>query len=144
MATYKSDPTLIHASAEKVFGKLRNIEGLRDILANLPADRIPEDKRQIFENMTFTPDSITIPGGPVGSLTLKQTRLEEPRLIELSGVGAPVPLSLALHIEPKDEENCSAHVAVNLEIPAIMKPMVAGPMNQMVSQFSQVLSALSF
>lgn len=144
MATYKSDEVKLNSPAEAVFAKLSNLTGLRELLDRLPADRIPEENRAMFDGLQITSDSITIPGGPVGSITLQMSRLEEPSLIELQGVGTPVPLSLALHIKPLAADSCEARAEINLEIPAMLKPMISGPMQKAVGQFAHVLSALNF
>lgn len=144
MAKYKSEEVLLQAPAETVFAKLSNLENLRSLLDKVPADKIPEDKRAMFESITITPDSITVPGGPVGALTFRVSEKIEPTLIALSGEGSPVPLGLSMHISPESESSCKAMVDIDIEIPAIMKPMVSGPLQKMADQFGEVLKAIPF
>lgn len=144
MATYESEEKHLSASAESVYAKLSNLEGLKTLLDKVPGSAVPEDKRELLEGIEITPDTITIPGGPVGSVTLRKSRLIEPELIELKGEGTPVPLSLALKIRPEGESACVAKAVIDLEIPAMLKPMVSGPMQKMISQFGDVLGALNF
>lgn len=143
MATYKSQEVTLQAPAETVFAKLSNLENLRDLLKNVPEDKIPDDKKEMFDNIIITADSITVPGGPVGSLTFKVTKKEEPTLIALSGEGAPFAMGLALHIVP-DGPVSKARAVIDLEIPAMLKPMVSGPLQKMADQFGDVLKALPF
>lgn len=144
MANYNSPEVTLRASAEAVFSKLSNLENLRGLLEKVPADQIPADKREMFDNITITPDSITVPGGPVGSLTFKVREKVEPTLIRLEGEGSPVPLSLSLRISPVDVESCRAKAEIDIEIPAMLKPMVSGPIQKMADQFGQVLKAIPF
>ena len=95
MATFNSEEVSLNAPAEAVFAKLSNLENLRSLLDKVPADQIPADKMEMFNSITITPDSITVPGGPVGALTFKVKEKINPSLIKLEGEGAPVPLSLA-------------------------------------------------
>lgn len=144
MATYESEEKCLSASAEKVYAKLDNLEGLRDLLAKVPVSAVPDDKRALLEGIEITPDTITIPGGPVGSVKLRKCRSVEPELIELTGEGTPVPISLALKIKPVDASSCRARAVIDLDIPAMLKPMISGPMQKMVAQFGDVLGALNF
>ncbi|MDE6007930.1 MAG: hypothetical protein K2G90_01845 [Muribaculaceae bacterium] len=144
MAEYKSPLETLQASAEAVFAKLSNLENLKTLLDKVPADKIPDDKKAMFDSISITPDSITVPGGPVGALTFRLTKKVEPTLIALSGEGSPVPLSLAMHINPLTDSSCTAQVVIDIEIPAMLKPMISGPIQKMADQFGEVLRAIPF
>lgn len=144
MATYQSPEVSLHAPAEAVFAKLSNLENLRSLLEKVPADQIPADKREMFDNITITADSITVPGGPVGSLTFRVKEKREPSLIRLEGEGSPVPLSLSLSIAPDGADYSRAQAEIDIAIPAMLKPMVSGPIQKMADQFGQVLKAIPF
>ncbi len=144
MVTYSSKDISINAPAEAVYSKMNNLEGLASLLNQVPADQIPEDKRGMLESLDITSDSITIPGGPVGSITLRKSRSIEPTLIEMTGENSPVPLGLSLHITEDGPDHCHARAEIALEIPAMLKPMISGPMQKMVEQFGDVLSAINF
>ncbi|MBD5236860.1 MAG: SRPBCC family protein [Bacteroidales bacterium] len=144
MAEYKSAETPIKASAEAVYNKLSNLEGLKELMARVPQDQIPDDQRDLFNQVKITSDTLSFPAGPVGELTLKLTETVEPTYIRLEGVGAPVPMALMLHIHPSTDVSCTAEVAVDLSIPPMLKPMVSGPLNKMVSQFADMLRQLPY
>lgn len=144
MTTIKSDKTLINAPAEVVYSKLSNLENLKDLLEKVPTDKVPEDKREMLENLKITSDSIEIPGGPAGVITLKVKDKLEPSLIRMEGEGTPIPLSMQLEIEPKTSESCEVQVSLSLEIPAMLKPMISGPVKKIVEQFAQMLKAIPF
>lgn len=139
MATYKSETVGLAYPAETVFGKLSNLEGLGNVIKNIPEDKVPADQRAMLEQVNVTSDTITFPGGPVGSITLRLNDLKSPSLISLVGQGTPVPLTLAMHITPLTPETCEAYVEIDLQIPAMLKPMVNGPMQKMTGQFAQML-----
>lgn len=144
MATYKSDEVPLKASAESVFSRLSNFESLKDLLAQVPADQIPADKKEMFDNIKLTNDSIELPGGPIGSIRLKVVERTAPSRITLKGEGTPVPLQLQLDIHPVDDSSCRAQAKVDLEIPAMLRPMIAGPMQKMTDQFGSVLRSIPF
>ena len=144
MANYSSGNVTIKASAEKVFDKLSNLENLQSMLEKVPADRIPEDKRQMFENIRITPDTIEVPGGPMGNLVFRVIERKSPSLIKLQGEGIPVAMSLSLHIRPETEETSLANVDLDIDIPAMLRPMIGGQIQKIADQFGDVLGAIPF
>ena len=139
MATYKSEVVSLAHPAERVFSKLSNLEGLGGMLKNVPADQIPADQMAMLEQVRVTPDTISFPGGPAGDVTLRLAETEAPSLIRLEGQGTPVPLSMTLHITPLTPESCETYVQIDIQIPAMLKPMVNGPLQRMADQFAQML-----
>lgn len=144
MTTIRSEKTTISAPAEKVFDKLSNLENLKPLLERVPREQIPEDKREIFDRMSITADTITLPAGPVGELTLRMTDRMPYSLIRLAGEGTPVPMSISMELEEKGHQQCEAVVVAALDIPIMLKPMVSGPLRKIVDQFAQVLGAINF
>lgn len=146
MATYNSEEISLMAPAEAVYSKLSNLDNLRSLLEKVPADKIPADKLEMFNSISVTPDSVTVPGGPVGALTFRMKEKVEPTLIKLAGEGLPpgIALSLSLHITPEGESTSKAKVTIDISIPAMLKPMVSGPLQKMADQFGQVLRAIPF
>lgn len=144
MASYRSEEVTLGAPAERVFEKLDNLQGLGDMIKNAPADQIPDDKRRMLEQITVTPDTISFPAGPMGAMTLRKTQSVAPTLLRLEGEGTPVPMSLTLNIIPMGEETSSASVEIDLQIPAMLKPMVNGPMQKMTTEFANMLRAVPF
>lgn len=144
MTTIKSEKTKIAAPAEKVFEKLSNLDNLKPLLEQIPADQIPDDKREMFENVKITNDTISIPAGPVGAINLRITDRLPYSLIQLTGEGTPVPMNLQLEIEPEGADACEVQVTFNLEIPMMLKPMVATPLKKVADQFAQVMGKIPF
>ena len=144
MATYSSGNVTLNAPATAVYDKLSNLENLRGLLNKVPADRIPEDKRQMFENIQITPDTIEVPGGPMGNLRFRVTERVSPSLIKLKGEGIPVEMALVLHVKPINDSSSSANVDIDINIPAMLKPRVGGQIQKIASQFGEVLGAIPF
>lgn len=144
MAIYSSGEVNLNTSAPNVFDKLSNLENLQGMLDKVPADRIPEDKRQMFENIRITPDTIEVPGGPMGNLVFRVTERIAPSLIKLKGEGIPIEMALILHLTPISDSSSSAKVDVDINLPAMLKPMVGGQIQKIANQFGEVLGAIPF
>lgn len=143
MAVYKSDKVTIEAPAATVYDKLSNLENLKGMLSKVPAERIPEDKRQMFENIRITPDTIEVPG-PMGNMVFRVVEREAPHLIRLQGEGLPIQLGLALHVSPQTAESSQAQVEIDLDLPMMLKPMIGGQIQKIADQFGDVLAAIPF
>ena len=144
MSIYSSDKITLNAPATAVYDKLSNLENLQGMLNKVPADKIPEDKRQMFENIRITQDTIEVPGGPMGNLLFRVTERVAPSLIKLKGEGIPIEMSLVLHIVPVNDTSSSANVDIDINIPAMLKPMIGGQIQKIANQFGEVLGAIPF
>ena len=144
MAIYSSGDIKLGAPAATVYDKLSNLENLQGLLDKVPASQIPEDKRQMFENIKLSRDTIEVPGGPMGNLVFRVTEREAPSLIKLKGEGIPIEMALVLHVKPETDTTSSAHVDIDINIPAMLKPMVGGQIQKIADQFGQVLGAIPF
>ena len=144
MSVYSSGNVVLNAPAASVFDKLSNLENLRSLLDKVPADKVPEDKRQMFENIKITPDTIEVPGGPMGNLVFRVTERIASSMIKLKGEGIPIEMALVLHVAPVTETTSSANVDIDINIPAMLKPMVGGQIQKIANQFGDVLGAIPF
>lgn len=142
MANFKSEAVTLNAPAETVWEKLSDLGKLKEMLANLPADQIPADKRDIFDNMDITSERITLPGGPTGPITLRKSGSNPYSLIRLEGEGTPVGMSLMMHIVPLNEFQSEATVEIDIKVPMMVVPMIKGPLQKIVDQFAQVLKSI--
>lgn len=146
MAEFKSEKKALNVSAETAFDKLKSPGALRPLLDKIPADQIPADKRAMFEQIQLTDDSITLPGGPMGSVTLRVANLERPSRIELRGEGVPVELVLRLDLTPTGEDSSEAQVSIILGVPKMLESMLlssmGGTLQKIVNQFADVLTSV--
>jgi hypothetical protein len=144
MAIYKSQIQPIAAPAEAVFDKLSDLSSLKTLLENVPQSAIPADKKEMFDAVRVTADTISFPAGPVGELTMKLTRRERPTLLVLEGLGAPVALSMSLEIGIISEQASEACVVIDIAIPPMLKPMIGGTLQKMADQFGEFLGKLNY
>lgn len=142
MAIFKSETVTLNYPAATVFNKLSDLEGLKGLLQNVPADKIPADKIEMFEKIEITPETIMIPGGPAGNITLRMSEKTPFSLIKMEGEGTPVPLTLMMRVSPLTDDSCEAVVEIDIKVPMLVMPMIKGPLQQIVDQFAQVLKTI--
>ena len=144
MSEYKSDKKIILAPAATVYSKLSNLENLRSFIEKIPEDKIPADKLETIKSMEVTADSITVKGGPTGSITLNIVERVPDSLIVLKPGALPMDLNLEIRIEDEGADTCALQVAIDADIPMMLRPMVKGPFSQMVTQFADMLAAIPY
>ena len=142
--SYKSDKIKLPYPAQTVYDRLSDLDGLSSLIKSVPTDKIPEQQRQMLEQVQVTSDTISFPAGPVGNITLKVVQRQAPDYIRLEGVGTPVPMSMALNVVPLSADTCEAYVEIDVSVPAMLKPMVNKPLQQMADQFGHMLRQMPF
>lgn len=143
MAEYKSKLIDLPQSANEIYDKLTDLRKLDKIIKDIPADQIPDDKRALINGIYVKTDSITIPGGPTGDITLVKGECVEPSKVIYNAQGTPVPVSITADIFATGADSCQVEVVASLIIPAMLKPMVNGPMQKMIDQVAMTLTQLA-
>lgn len=144
MSEYKSEIKNVAAPASAVFERLSNLENLKSFVDKLPEDRIPPEQLQQIKNMELTADSITVAGGPTGSVTLNIVKREPTSLIVLKPADLPLDLQLEIRIGDEGEDASTLQVAIVADLPMMLRHMVKGPFNQLVAQFADMLAAVPY
>lgn len=143
MADYISDAVALDKSADQIYDKLTDLKALEQAIKNIPADKVPEDKRELLEGITVDDETITIPGGPAGSITLAKSVCVRPVTVTYDGVGTPVPVRLTAHIQSTGADKCEVSVEAHIDVPKMLAPMINGPMKKMVAEVASNLKALN-
>lgn len=135
MARYQSKPALINSPVEEVYNRISNIASYQDKLDSLPAEA-----RAKLGEVRFEPDAIIITAQPVGEIKFVVEKKESPRLIALSAAQSPVPLTLSVNLEPREADTTAATAAIDVEIPAMLKPMIGGKMQEAADKFGELIA----
>ena len=133
MAEYKSKPFVLDTPAQNVAEKFSDFTRLQEYI-----DRLPESEREKVGDVAFTTDSIVMKTKQVGEITLKVVE-RTPRRIALMAVGSPVPMNLAIDITPLEGDRSEIVSSMNVDIPAMLKPMVGGTLQKAVYQFGELM-----
>lgn len=141
---FKSQTRTVAAPIEKVYGRLSNPENLRALLDNVPEDRLPADKLEQLKNVKITADSITLPGGPTGAVTLRLDRCVEPSLVRLKAADLPMSLAMELHLSEAGPAATEAYAEIIADIPMMLRPMVKGPLQQVADKVIELIAGIPF
>lgn len=145
MATdIKSSTALVQAPVESIYARFSNPENLKAIIDAAPEGRIPADKLEQIKQIQVTPDSITVPGGPTGAVTLKLVDCREPSLIRLKAMDVPIDLVLELHLKPVTAESAETQVQIVADIPMMLRPMLKGPLQQVADKVNEMVASIPY
>lgn len=137
MATFTSKPTIVNSPAEAIAAKFADLSAMQSVV-----DQIPEEERAKIGDIAFTTDSIIMKTPQVGDITLKVTE-RTPQRVCLTAMGSPVPMNLSVNIKPMAADQTELTTAMDVEIPAFLKPMVGGTLQKAVDQFGQLMQRLA-
>lgn len=135
MATYKSKPVVIAHPVSEVYDKISNIEAYQQKL-----DALPEQAREKLGDVRFEHDSIVITAAPVGEIRFTVEERTAPSRVRLKAEQSPVPLTLAVELEPESETSTKAVSKIEVEIPAMLKPLIGGKMQEAADKFGELLT----
>ncbi len=129
MATYKSKQVTISHPIEEVYERISNIGAYQQKLDSLPAE--VKDK---LGDVRFEPDAIVITAAPVGEIRFAVKERIKPSSVKLSAEQSPVPLTLSVNLTPDSDSQ------IDVEIPAMLKPMVGGKMQEAADKFGELIT----
>lgn len=134
MATYKSKPVSIGRPVEEVYNRIADIASYQKHI-----DSLPEEARQKIGDVQFTDDSISINAAPVGQLKFVVKERVAPSRVTLEAAQSPVPLRLVVELEPGGDDAAIATSIIDVEIPAMLRPLVGGKLQEASDKFGELL-----
>ena len=138
MATFKSPKTEIGKSADELFDRFSDLSNLQTVLDGLS----PEQRSQVGD-VEFTADSLKIVTPQVGAIEFTVVDRVHPSKIVFGTKSSPVPLSMELDIEPTGECSSSVQTLIEVEIPAMLRPLIGPQLQKAADKFGELISGLS-
>ena len=138
MAKYESKPVAVNQPVEVLFDRFSDISLFKNRI-----DEIPAEQRANLGDVTFEEDAICLNTPQVGQLKFKVTERTAPGHIAFSAVGSPIPLSMIIDITAIDETSSSVVTAIDIEIPAMLRPIIGGKMQEAADRFGEMIGKLN-
>lgn len=139
MTTYSSKPVDVNMSAATVFDRISNLGSFQERI-----DQLPEEVRAKIGSVTFTDDTIVINAAPMGDVTLRVTERIPSKRLALSAENSPVPLTLAVNLNEKGADSTEVVTAIDVEMPAMLRPMVGPKLQEAAEKFGDMIKNLAF
>lgn len=137
MAKYSGKPVVINHPASEVYNKISNLSSFQERLDTLPAEA-----REKLGDVRFTPDSIVITAPAVGEMTFNVAERVPDSLLKLQATNSPVPFAICINLKELSAESTEVNTVLDVEIPAMLRPMIGGKMQEAADKFSEMFSTL--
>ncbi|MCM1504037.1 MAG: hypothetical protein NC127_02445 [Muribaculum sp.] len=138
MTTYSSKPAVVPMPADAVYERVSDIESFESRIKELP-----EDVRAKMGEVRFTHDAIIINSAPVGEMTLNVSERVPGKRIAFSVANAPVPLVMAINLAAKDDSSTEVVTAIDVEMPAVLRPIVGPKLQQAAEKFGEMIKNIA-
>ena len=138
MAKYESKPVAVNQPIEALFGRFSDIS-----LFQQKIEEIPAEERANLVDVTFDAYAICINTPQVGLLKFQVTERTAPGHIVFSAVGSPIPLSMVIDIKSISESASEVVTAIDVEIPAMLRPLIGGKMQEAADKFGEMIGKLN-
>lgn len=138
MATYKSKPAKVNRSAEDLYSRFSDMSALQEQLNNLP-----EEQRKQIGDVEFTADTLRITTPQVGEIAFEIKERIAPSKIVFGTASSPVPLTMEVYIAPDGPAASEVTTVIDVEIPAIVRPIIGPQLQKAADKFGELISGLS-
>lgn len=132
MTSYTSTPKEVDMPASAIYARISDFSKFEDLIA-----RLPEEVRSQLGEVKFTTDTIVIPHNMLGQITLRVSERVPDKRIALKAENAPVPMFMAINLEAKTPELTEVQTAIDVDIPAMLKPMIGPKIEPMLKQSAE-------
>lgn len=138
MAKYESKPVAVNQPVEVLFDRFSDIS-----LFQQRINEIPQEERAKLGDVTFEPDAICLNTPQVGQLKFKVTERIAPGHVVFSAIGSPIPLSMAIDITATSDTSSTVVTAIEVDIPAMLRPLIGGKMQEAADKFGEMIGKLN-
>ncbi|MDE6454166.1 MAG: hypothetical protein K2L27_08195 [Muribaculaceae bacterium] len=137
MATYKAQPVEINRPVNEIADRFSDLTSLQTALDSLPAE-----ERAKVGDIEFTTDTIVMNTPQVGQVKFRVKEHSEKR-VAFAAEGMPMSMTIAVELKVLSADTTEATAVLEIDIPAMLRPMIGGTMQKAVDQFAQLIVNLN-
>jgi len=138
MAQFSSKEAVIAIPVADLYGRMSHLSGLQEQL-----DRLPQDQLAQIGEVRFTDDSVSITTAQVGEIRFNVVDRVESERVVFAAANSPVPMKLIVDMAPANEASTSLKSTIDVEIPAMLRPLVGGKMKEAAERFTELVAQLN-
>ncbi len=139
MTTYSSKTATLDMPVETVYKHISDIAAYQEKINGLP-----DEIKQKIGNVTFADDKITIKGAPMGDIELVVSERVENKRMALNAMNSPVPIIMSINLDEQGTGKTQVVTSIDVEMPAILKPMVGPKLQEAAEKFGDMIKNLAF
>ena len=123
---------------DAVYQRISHMSALQQRL-----EQLPQEQLAMIGEVKFSDNSVSINAPQVGEIRFDIVERIEPTRIVFAAANMPVAMSLAVDLHPTDAEHTEVTSTIDVEIPAMLRPLVGGKMQEAADRFTDLLSQLN-
>ena len=138
MTKYTGKTSVVNLPAAEISDKFADMSTFNDKLAGMP-----EDVRKHMGNLTFTRDSVCMDTKQAGKVVFKVTERDDRHIV--LACSFPLPISLTINLSPVADDAAKTEVStdVDIEIPAMLRPIIGPQMQKVADHFSTAMGSIA-
>ena len=138
MTKYTGKTSVVNLPAAEISDKYADMSTFNDKLAGMP-----EDVRKHMGDLTFTRDSVCMDTKQAGKVVFKVTERDDRHIV--LACSFPLPISLTLNLSPVADDAAKTEVStdVDIEIPAMLRPIIGPQMQKVADHFSTAMGSIA-
>lgn len=106
-------------------------------------DSLTDEQRAQVGEVRFSADSISIVTPQVGEIAFHVTDRVRPSKVVFGTKSSPVPLTMEVGIKPLSEASSEVQTVINVEIPAMLRPLIGPQLQKAADKFGELMAGLS-
>lgn len=138
MTKYTGKTSIVNLPTSEISDKFADMSTFNDKLAGMP-----EDVRKHMGDLTFTRDSVCMDTKQAGKVVFKVTERDDRHIV--LACSFPLPISLTLNLSPVADDAAKTEVStdVDIEIPAMLRPIIGPQMQKVADHFSTAMGSIA-
>lgn len=139
MAKYSGKPYRVNMGKEALYGRLSNLGDIRSRL-----DSIPEDLKAKMGTVSFPDDetlAFTAPG--VGEMKFRIAERNASDSVKFLADTGVVPIYVSLDLTAEGEDVTLLTASIEAEIPAMLRPLIGGKLQEAADKFGEMFGQLN-
>ena len=138
MTKYTGKTSVVNLPVAEISDKFADMSTFNDKLAGMP-----EDVRKHMGDLTFTSDSVCMDTKQAGKVVFKVTERDDRHIV--LACSFPLPISLTIHLSPVADDAAQTEVStdVDIEIPAMLRPIIGPQMQKVADHFSTAMGSIA-
>lgn len=135
MSKYTGKTVRVEAPAQQIADKFADLSKLNDF-----KDKIPEDQLKKLGDLRFEKDAIVIANPAFGEMKFRIVEHTTQRILMKAEGMLPLQIEVKL---AADGAQTDVTTIVDIELPAMLKPLIGGKMQQVADMFSEVIAKIA-
>ncbi len=137
MAIYTGKIVRVETSPEAVAARFSDLSTLEGLL-----EKLPEEQRKNIGQVSFEKAAIVVNNPKVGNVRMEVKECTTERIV--LGAGGMLPMTINVNLKGVDDNVATEiETAIDINIPVMLRPLVAPHLQQAADQFGQLIARLA-